>query len=351
VLAADTDPSSLAGLELVDRRGERLGKVRQVYPDGQGLGWVGVKGNLFGTEEVLVPLDGAVLEEDVLGVPVSRGRLASAPRRRPDAPLDDEERDRLRRFWTEPVEPPTAEGVPGSRESAGSPDPGAPPPEEEPGVMTASEERMLVATERVPRARVRLRKVVVTEQRTVTVPVRREEYRLIREPIEDGEAVPGTVIGESEQEVVLYEERVVVTTEVVPLERIRLVKEEVVDTREVAGSVRRERIELEDEAGGAVPAAPGSAATRSGVAAVGTGIVPTGIEPEVVDAEPVEEAEAVDAEIVREPVALPPAQPAARAITANRSTSRRSPRSDGSTPAASSTAAAAEAPPSTGASD
>ena len=99
MLAADTAPSSLAGLEVVDRRGERLGRVRQVYRDGAGLGWVGVRGNLFGTEEVLVPLDGAVLEDDVIGVPVMRDRFQAAPRRRPDAALEDDERERLRTFW------------------------------------------------------------------------------------------------------------------------------------------------------------------------------------------------------------------------------------------------------------
>ena len=325
MLEAGTDPSALAGLEIVDRRGERIGRVRQIYPEGAGIAWAGVRGNLFGTEEVLVPLDGAVLDEDVIGVPVSRARFASAPRRRPDAALDEPERLLLRRFWAEQAAEPATEPD-GARST--EPEAGAQPPEEE-GVMTASEERLHVETERVPRMRVRLRKVVVTEQRTVTVPVRREEYRLVREPIEDADPVPGAVIGAAEQEVVLYEERVVVTTEVVPVERIRLIKEEVVETREVVGSVRRERIELEDEAG-AVAVAP--------------------IEPEVLDAEP---DEPIDAETVEPAPALLPAgrQPTAPAMLTKASTSRRSPRRDGSTPARSSTSVAATAPPSTGASD
>ena len=100
MLAADADPSDLAGLEVVDRRGERIGRVRQVYPDGAALGWVGVRGNLFGTEEALVPLDGAVLDDDVIGAAVDRSRFATAPRRRPDAVLAEPERERLRRFWS-----------------------------------------------------------------------------------------------------------------------------------------------------------------------------------------------------------------------------------------------------------
>jgi uncharacterized protein (TIGR02271 family) len=344
VLAADTDPSALAGLEVVDRVGERLGRVRQVYRDGTALGWVGVRGNLFGTEEVLVPVDGAVLEDDVIAAPVRRARFQAAPRRRPDAALDDDERERLRAFWSEPAadaevdllqEGPVAE---------------RPAEQEEAGVMIASEERLHVETERVPRTRVRLQKVVVTEQRTVTVPVRREEYRLIREPITGAAPVAGGTIGPDEQEVVLYEERVVVTTEVVPVERIRLVKEEVVDSREITGAVRRERIDLVD-------------------AAADVALPP--LEAEAVEDEP--EDEPVEADVV-EPVADGPTRPgssaprsggeaedvgteppqtvpAAPAMATKRSTSSRSPRRVGSTPARSSTSAAADAPPSTGASD
>ena len=331
MLAADTAPSSLAGLEVVDRRGERLGRVRQVYRDGTALGWVGVRGNLFGTEEVLVPLDGAVLEDDVIGVPVMRGRFQTAPRRRPDAALEDDERERLRTFWSEPVPAETATAEP-------TVEPAAVAEAEEAGVMTAFQERLHVGTERVPRTRIRLKKVVVVEQRTVTVSVRREEYRLIREPITDGEPVAGGVIGPDEQEVVLYEERVVVTTEVVPVERIRLVKEEVVESREVSGEVRRERIDLEDD-GAAVDVVAAEPAEPA--------------EPEAIDPEPEPVApEPIEAEILPEPAGeLEAPQPAARAIATKRSTSSRSPRSPASTPARSRTSAAAEAPPSTGAKD
>jgi uncharacterized protein (TIGR02271 family) len=333
VLAADADPSALAGLEVVDRRGERIGRVRQVYTDGGSLGWVGVRGNLFGTEEALVPLDGAVLEDDVIGVPVERGRFHVAPRRRPDAALDEAERRRLRRFWSDAAPSPLDDAEDAEAEVTGPEDAAAPeavaPEEDGPGVMTASEERLRVEMERVPRSRVRLRKVVVTEQRTLTVPVRREEYRLVREPITGGLPVAGRVIAPDEQELVLYEERVVVTTEVVPVERIRLVKEEVVGTRQVSGEVRRERIELVD----------------------------VDDEPEDDDTDDTEDTEDTDgpdtdgSDEARQPGAAAPQPSIARAIATKRSTSRRSPRRAESTPARSSTSAADDAPPSTGASD
>jgi len=51
--------------------------------------------------------------------------------------------------------------------------------------MTRSEEELRVGTARRERGRARLRKYVVTEQVQQTVPVRREEVRVEREPITD----------------------------------------------------------------------------------------------------------------------------------------------------------------------
>lgn len=277
MLAPDTDPSALAGLEIVDRDGERIGRVRQVYPDGGDLGWAGVRGNLIGTTEALVPLDRADLDDDVITLPITRARFLSAPRRTPDAPMDDEEREQLRAFYDEEPEPepapePQAEEPEEEAETATAEERRAPrirpgdreerrpkplverrpattpaPPAPTDGSIARNEQRMSVSTEPVPRSRVVLRRVVVTEQRTITVPVRREELRVVREPIEDAEAVPGTLLDESEQELVLHEERVVVRTEVVPVERIRLVREVVTEQRDVAGEVWHEVIEAAEE--------------------------------------------------------------------------------------------------------
>ena len=98
--------------------------------------------------------------------------------------------------------------------------------------------------------RARLRKYVVTEQQSVEVPVSREEVRVEREPITDanrGDALSGADITEEEHEVVLHEERPVVATEAVPVERVRLSTETVTDEETVSGEVRKERIEVDDE--------------------------------------------------------------------------------------------------------
>ncbi|PAK21921.1 photosystem reaction center subunit H, partial [Streptomyces sp. alain-838] len=116
--------------------------------------------------------------------------------------------------------------------------------------MTRSEEQMHVGVERRESGRARLRKYVVTEEVQQTVPVSHEEVRVEREPITDanrGDALAGPEISEAEHEVTLHEERPVVETETVPVERVRMTTEEHTEDEVVRGQVRKERIEAETE--------------------------------------------------------------------------------------------------------
>jgi uncharacterized protein (TIGR02271 family) len=114
--------------------------------------------------------------------------------------------------------------------------------------MTRSEERLSVGTRSEEVGRARLRKYVVSENVTETVPVSREEVRIEREPITDaniGNAMDGPAISEEEHEVVLHAERPVVAKEAVPVERVRLDKTTVTEQETVTDSVRKEQIEME----------------------------------------------------------------------------------------------------------
>ena len=109
-----------------------------------------------------------------------------------------------------------------------------------------SEERLNVGTQTQETGRARLRKYVVTENVTQTVPVQREEVRLEREPITDenvGDATSGSDFTESEHEVTLREERPVVEKEAVPVERVRLATDTVTDEATVSEDVRTEAID------------------------------------------------------------------------------------------------------------
>jgi stress response protein YsnF len=126
------------------------------------------------------------------------------------------------------------------------------------GSMTRSEERLVPGTEVYETGRARLRKYVVTEEVQITVQVRREELRLEREaiPLSGQELVadpdvfgPEDTFGGPEGgvifEVTLHEERPLITTEIVPVQRVRLTKLVHTDEHVVSGRVRKERIEAD----------------------------------------------------------------------------------------------------------
>lgn len=117
-------------------------------------------------------------------------------------------------------------------------------------VMTRSEEELHVGTEKRHAGTARLRKHVVTDHVTKTIPVQREEAVVEHEPITDAnrdEAMDGPTIAEAEQEVTLHEEEPVVEKRTVPKERVRLEKDTRTERELVGGEVAHEDVEVEIE--------------------------------------------------------------------------------------------------------
>jgi hypothetical protein len=106
-----------------------------------------------------------------------------------------------------------------------------------------SEERLNASTIARPVQRAVLRKVIVTEERTITVTLRHEEFRLDYEPIEAGSAAPVPI--PMPLDLVLHEEQLTMTTTAVPTERIRIAVQQVVEEQVVTGAVRLERVDLD----------------------------------------------------------------------------------------------------------
>lgn len=92
--------------------------------------------------------------------------------------------------------------------------------------------------------RARLRKYVTTEQVTKTVPVQREEVRIEREPIteENRDEAMNRPDKDDERDVILHEERLIVTKESVPVERVHIGTETVTDEVTINEEVRKEHI-------------------------------------------------------------------------------------------------------------
>ncbi|WP_323958654.1 DUF2382 domain-containing protein [Arthrobacter sp. JZ12] len=273
---------------VIDQDGNKIGSAGQVYVDdnsGQ-PSWVTVKTGLFGTSESFAPLQGASMEGDDVRIAYTKDQVKDAPKIDPDQNLSEAEEEELYRHYSLSRAGYDADGgrgdydtTTGTTGTTGFTDRGdasygttdRDPYDADRGdltvdrgtagtvghdtsgpttddAMTRSEEQLRVGTESREAGRARLRKYVVTENVTQTVPVQREEVRVEREPITDANrdaALSGPDISEEEHEVTLREERPVVEKEAVPVERVRLDKDVVTEHHTVNEEVRKEQIDTE----------------------------------------------------------------------------------------------------------
>jgi uncharacterized protein (TIGR02271 family) len=265
------------GGNVIGSDGSKIGSIGQLYADddtGEPT-WVTVKTGLFGTSQSFVPVDAARVDGEDLVVPYTKDHVKDAPRVDTDGHLEPEEEDRLYTHYEKGARTYSEAGDDadlrhtdyrgdsdlnagagpgaglGARTDTGTTagavghDTSGPSTDD---AMTRSEERLSVGTEREATGRVRLRKYITTENVTKTVPVQREEVRLEREPITEhnrGAALDGPDLSEEEHEVVLHEERPVVEKETVPVERVRLDRDTVIEDVTVNEEVRKERIETD----------------------------------------------------------------------------------------------------------
>jgi uncharacterized protein (TIGR02271 family) len=238
------------GRDLIDRDGDKIGSIGDVYLDEQ-TGqpeWLTVRTGLFGTRESFVPTVDARAEGDTVRVPYEKSQVKDAPNVDADGALSPDEESRLYRHYDMPSGKQTRDrdelrdrGTVGRHGSGHETD----------EAMTRSEEEVRVGTRSRETGRARLRKYVVTENVTKTVPVTREEVRIEREPITAANrdaALSGRDITEDEHEVTLHAEEPVVEKRTVPKERVRMDRNTVTDEETVSEQVRKERIEAEGDA-------------------------------------------------------------------------------------------------------
>lgn len=107
------------------------------------------------------------------------------------------------------------------------------------------EEELRVEKDQVQAGEVRLRKEVVTEERTIEVPVTREEVVIERRPAASGRKAGGTIDEGEEIRIPLMEEEVRVEKTPVVREEVSLKKRQVQDTERVSETVRREEARIE----------------------------------------------------------------------------------------------------------
>jgi uncharacterized protein (TIGR02271 family) len=251
-----TDAYTWKDRDLIGSDGEKIGRIKEIYEDRQ-TGrpeWALVSSGLLGMRSHFVPLAGAASNGGDVRVNTTKDHVAAAPGVEADGELSEAEERTLFEHYGVPYTEEgstTAEGAPrrgaGTENGAGH-DVSGPTTDD---AMTRSEEELRVGTAQQERGRARLRKYVVTEHVQTTVPVQREEVRVEREAITDGnvdQALDGPEISEEEHEMVLHEEQPVVEKRAVPKERVRLEKDTVTEERQIADEVRKERIDSDTDA-------------------------------------------------------------------------------------------------------
>ncbi|WP_238695358.1 DUF2382 domain-containing protein [Ornithinimicrobium flavum] len=301
--------NDLYDAEVVTQDDDNLGGVGEVYLDDQTgePSWISVKTGWFGARQSLVPLQDADLSGGRIRVPHTKDTIKNAPNVDADQHLSEEEQDELFRYYSgagvdtsrygadglddrrdvteadpavaggfsaggadsdldrdrgtladtdrdSDVDRDRGAGLGGDRDLDVDRDRGAElgggVGREREGSMTLHEEQVDVGTERVETGRVRLRKHVVTDQETVTVPVQREEFEVVREPVAGEDARDGARLGEDEAEVTLHEERPVVDKDVVATERVGLEKQTVTDEQQVVTDVSHEEVDVDRDTTG-----------------------------------------------------------------------------------------------------
>jgi uncharacterized protein (TIGR02271 family) len=251
-----SNPDTMTGASVKGRDGSTLGKIDAIYYDNdtERPEWAAVKSGLFGGHVSLVPLQNGSWDGEALTVPFDKDALKSAPHHDPDSDLSATEEEELYDHY--------GMSSPGGAPASGdNPERGSGDRTGEPGAqgrdasgqttddaMTRSEERLRVGTEERQAGRARLRKHIVTENVTTTIPVSHEEVTLEREPItaaNRGDALAGDDLSEETHEVTLTEQRPIVDKETVPVERVRLGTETVTNDQQVDETVRKEVIDTE----------------------------------------------------------------------------------------------------------
>ncbi|MCR2793539.1 PRC and DUF2382 domain-containing protein [Microbacterium sp. zg.Y625] len=214
------DIASLIGRHVVDEEGHKVGTVGQVFVDPHtgNPNWVTVKTGLFGSSESFVPLEQAAEVEGELRIPYDKDAVKHAPRFDSDAELTHRQEEELYAYYALRDAPDSdsdsgSEGGHGhhgthehehgdrthahehkhdgdhdhdhdhdhddsqaeANDRAGSTSAATPPPS---AGDVETVDGGTVAPAPVADGGLRLRRYVVTEQVTVSVPVAREEVRL-----------------------------------------------------------------------------------------------------------------------------------------------------------------------------
>ena len=215
------------GMDVLDRNGDKIGKA------GETLGrYFNVDAGFLGTKEYYVPF-GAITEvrEDAVWLNIEKNEIGNMG-------------------WDRPPEERAYAGERGATTATTR--------ETDAETLRLREEQLQARKTPVETGRVQLGKDVVEEEKTMEVPVSREEVFVERHPVERRPADQPIGAGESQTiDVPVREERLEVEKQPVVYEEVGVGKRETQETQEVSDTVRREELRMDKEGDVDVQREPG----------------------------------------------------------------------------------------------
>ena len=254
--------AELIGKPALDKEHKKVGKVSHFYLDETDSHptWVAVTTGLFGSKETLAPLALAeITDERELVIDADKNMIKDAPSVDPGEELTPSEQELLYQHYRSIIERRQQE-VRAKAQREHQTDRGDSRPEhvrqQTEGTadtaggkaMTRAEEELRVGKETKERDRLRLKKYIETENKSVTLPMTKEEVRLEREPITEENrpsGMSGQGLKETVHEETLHEEVPVVEKRTVPKEQVRLHKDTAGKDETIDDQIRKEKIDLE----------------------------------------------------------------------------------------------------------
>jgi len=229
-----TDQQFIEGTPVFDINGDKVGTVSEHNVQGRYV--ILHKGWLF-PQDLYVPLD-AVQRADVDGVYLSLDKDEIGQRDWTTPPPADDRTART--VDTTSMDQAGRASMTTNTENAAATDIRVP----------VREEELVAGTRAVEAGRVHLHKEVVEEQKTITVPVQREEVYMERVPVSGESATVDArdAFVERDIEVPVMGEEVIAEKRAHVVEEVRLHKDVVTETQQVADTVRKERVTVEDVA-------------------------------------------------------------------------------------------------------
>jgi uncharacterized protein (TIGR02271 family) len=222
------------GMDVLDRNGDKIGKA------GETLGeYFNVDAGFLGTKEYYVPFDAVTeVREDAIYLNCYKDDI--------DTMGWDQRPDETATEWTGRETAGTATGYAGTSRTEGE-------------TLRLREEQLQARKTAVETGRVQLGKEVVEEEKTMEVPVSREEVFVERHPVDRRPADQPIGTSESQTiEVPVREERLEVEKKPVVYEEVGVGKRATQETQTVSDTVRREELRVDREGDIDVQREPGT---------------------------------------------------------------------------------------------